>query len=86
MGEGQEYHSKGELLKNPVPSARRWTRCASRNIQVARDKRASVTVSCVSARGGSRTGFNTVRSGNPDWLPDSAGRVAGSPRTWKVRP
>jgi hypothetical protein len=22
-----------------------------------------------------------VRSGNPDWLPDSAGRVAGSPRT-----
>eukprot|EP00966_Prymnesium_polylepis_P272984 6306412-Prymnesium_polylepis.1 len=27
-----------------------------------------------------------VRSGNPDWLPDSAGLVAGSPRTWKVRP
>eukprot|EP00966_Prymnesium_polylepis_P002840 64724-Prymnesium_polylepis.1 len=27
-----------------------------------------------------------VRSVNPDWLPDSAGRVAGSPRTWKVRP
>eukprot|EP00966_Prymnesium_polylepis_P256065 5915287-Prymnesium_polylepis.1 len=23
-----------------------------------------------------------VRSGNPDWLPDSAGRVAGSPRTY----
>eukprot|EP00966_Prymnesium_polylepis_P078822 1826926-Prymnesium_polylepis.1 len=27
-----------------------------------------------------------VRSGNPDWLPNSAGRVAGSPRTWRVRP
>jgi hypothetical protein len=37
---------------------------------------------CVSAR-------VPVRSGNPDGLPDSAGRVAGSPRTWKawkVRP
>eukprot|EP00966_Prymnesium_polylepis_P049655 1149456-Prymnesium_polylepis.1 len=30
---------------------------------------------CVSARA-------PVRSGNPDCLPDSAGRVAGSPRTW----
>eukprot|EP00966_Prymnesium_polylepis_P167789 3878880-Prymnesium_polylepis.1 len=28
---------------------------------------------CVSARA-------LIRSGNPDWLPDSAGRVAGSPR------
>eukprot|EP00966_Prymnesium_polylepis_P126102 2915741-Prymnesium_polylepis.1 len=34
---------------------------------------------CVSAR-------TPVRSGNPDWLPDSAGPVTGSPRTWKVRP
>eukprot|EP00966_Prymnesium_polylepis_P110005 2545197-Prymnesium_polylepis.1 len=36
--------------------------------------------------GGSVSARAPVRSGNPDWLPDSPGRVAGSPRTWKVRP